>query len=276
MVYLDYKSGQSEYPMSSLPLSPLHETIHKQTAKEMIRDKIVSMIASGILQRGDELPSERELSTMLAVSRETVRGAVQLLAGEGVVQVSQGARTRVARVDVTVGAQRIGVTNPTSINGYSLDAVHAARLLVETAVAADAARHLSEDDIQRLENSIAAQEEALNDPVRFLICDREFHLTIYYASTNRLLADFVVDLYTYMLDHRRIAMAEPGAIEKSLEDHRFIVRALKMRNPDAVAAAFSEHILRIHDTSRAVGESTHGTATRPPADPVSFKPAGRP
>jgi DNA-binding FadR family transcriptional regulator len=242
----------------------------------MIRDKIISMIASGILQRGDELPSERELSTMLAVSRETVRGAVQLLAGEGVVQVSQGARTRVARVDVTVGAQRIGVTNPTSINGYSLDAVHAARLLVETAVAADAARHLSEDDIQRLENSIAAQEEALNDPVRFLICDREFHLTIYYASTNRLLADFVVDLYTYMLDHRRIAMAEPGAIEKSLEDHRFIVRALKMRNPDAVAAAFSEHILRIHDTSRAVGESTHGTATRPPADPVSFKPAGRP
>ena len=262
--------------MSSLPLSPLHETIHKQTAKEMIRDKIVSMIASGILQRGDELPSERELSTMLAVSRETVRGAVQLLAGEGVVQVSQGARTRVARVDVTVGAQRIGVTNPTSINGYSLDAVHAARLLVETAVAADAARHLSEDDIQRLENSIAAQEEALNDPVRFLICDREFHLTIYYASTNRLLADFVVDLYTYMLDYRRIAMAQPGAIEKSLEDHRFIVRALKMRNPDAVAAAFSEHILRIHDTSRAVGESTHGTATRPPADPVSFKPAGRP
>ena len=92
--------------MSSLPLSPLHETIHKQTAKDMIRDKIISMIASGILQLGDELPSERELSTMLAVSRETVRGAIQLLAGEGVVQVSQGARTRVSRVDVTVSTQR--------------------------------------------------------------------------------------------------------------------------------------------------------------------------
>jgi len=236
------------------PLSPLHETIHKQTAKEMIRDKIVSMIASGILQVGDELPSERELATMLMVSRETVRGAVQRLASEGIVQVSQGARTRVARVDVEVSTQRIGVTNPTSINGYSLDAVHAARLLVETAVVADAAKHLSDDDIRRLEDSIAAQQMACNDPVRFLICDREFHLTIYYASPNRLLADFVVDLYTYMLDHRRIAMAQPGAIEKSLEDHRFIVRALKMRNPDAVSAAFSEHILRIHDTSLAVDE----------------------
>lgn len=249
--------------MSNLSLSPLHEAIHKQTAKEMIRDKIVSMIASGILQRGDELPSERELSTMLAVSRETVRGAIQLLAGQGVVQVSQGARTRVARVDVEVSAHRIGVTDPSSINGYSLEEVHAARLLVETAVAADAARHLEPEGVKRLEASIAAQEQAIDDPVRFLICDREFHLTIYYASTNRLLADFVVDLYTYMLDHRRIAMAQPGAIEKSLEDHRFIVRALKMRNPEAVAAAFSEHILRIHDTSRAIDQGGIALADSP-------------
>lgn len=104
------------------------------------------------------------------------------------------------------------------INGYGLEAVHAARLLVETSVVADATRHLGTDDTRRLEDSISAQERAFNDPVRFLICDREFHLTIHYASTNRLLADFVVDLYTYMLDHRRIAMAQPGAIEKSLED----------------------------------------------------------
>jgi DNA-binding FadR family transcriptional regulator len=238
----------------AIPLSPLNEAIHKQTAKEMIRDKIVSLIASGILQVGDELPSERELATMLAVSRETVRGAVQRLAGEGIVQVSQGARTRVANVKVDVGKQRIGVTSPSSINGYSLEAVHGARLLVETAVVADAARHLDAEDIRRLEDSIAAQEQAIDDPVRFLICDREFHLTIYYACSNRLLADFVVDLYTYMLDHRRIAMGRPGAIEKSLEDHRFIVKALRMRNPDAVAAAFSEHILRIHDTSLDVSE----------------------
>jgi DNA-binding FadR family transcriptional regulator len=236
----------------SIPLSPLHEAIHKQTAKEMIRDKIVSMIASGILQVGDELPSERELAAMLMVSRETVRGAVQRLAGEGIVQVSQGARTRIANVNVEVSAQRIGVTNPTSINGYSLEQVHAARLLVETAVVADAARYLNTEDIRRLEDSIVAQQAACDDPVRFLICDREFHLTIYYACPNRLLADFVVDLYTYLLDHRRIAMGKPGAIEKSLEDHRFIVNALKMRNPEAVSAAFANHILRIHDTTRDI------------------------
>ncbi|QZZ37354.1 FadR family transcriptional regulator [Nitratireductor kimnyeongensis] len=230
----------------------------------MIRDKIVSMIASGILQVGDELPSERELATMLMVSRETVRGAVQRLAGEGIVQVSQGARTRIANVNVEVDTQRIGVTNPTSINGYALQEVHAARLLVETAVVADAANNLSAEDIGRLEDSITAQEAACDDPVRFLICDREFHLTIYYASSNKLLADFVVDLYTYLLDHRRIAMGKPGAIAKSLEDHRFIVNALKMRNPEAVSAAFAKHILRIRDTTREIDETgketNHATA----------------
>lgn len=255
----------------TLPLSPLHEVIYKQTTKDMIRDKIVSLIASGILQVGDELPSERELAAMLMVSRETARGAMQRLAGEGIVTVSQGARTRVAKVDVDVGSHRIGVTNPSSINGYSLDAVHEARLLVETAVVADAARHLTVNDIKRLEDSIAAQEAACADPVRFLICDREFHLTIYYASGNRLLADFVVDLYTYMLEHRRIAMGKPGAIEKSLDDHRCIVNALKMRNPEAVSAAFANHILRIRETSLEVGAEGTDEKPKPAANASSGK-----
>jgi DNA-binding FadR family transcriptional regulator len=119
---------------------------------------------------------------------------------------------------------------------------------------------MSPDDVERLEASLETQRMASEDPVRFMICDREFHLAIYYASANKLLADFVVDLYTYMLDHRRIAMAQLGAIEKSLEDHRSIVRALKTRDPDAVSAAFSNHILRIRDTSLAIDEEGRAAA----------------
>ncbi len=184
--------GTRMTPIGSL--SPLNEAIHKQTAKEIISDKVVSLIASGILQLGDELPSERELAAMLSVSRETVRGAIQRLAGQGIVQVSQGARTRVARIDLDVETHRIGVTNPKSINGYSLDAVHEARLLVETSVVMRAARLIRNEDIVRLEASLAAQAAASKDPVLFLICDREFQLVFYHACDNCLLADFVVDL----------------------------------------------------------------------------------
>lgn len=242
----------------SLSTTILQEALHKQTAKDLIRDKIISLITSGILQVGDELPSERELASILMVSRETVRSAIQRLAGEGVVQVSHGARTRVSKLSSEISTKRIGMTNPTSINGYDLESVHAARLLVETAVVADATQRLSEDEVGRLERCVDAQRLCLNDPMRFLICDREFHLIFYYGSGNRLLADFVVDLYTFMLDHRRIAMSKPGAIEKSLEDHQFILDALRRRNPDAVAAAFSEHIRRIRDSSLALNEEGDG------------------
>lgn len=238
------------HKVKAAPIATLSETIQKQTAKEQIRDKILSLIASGILQVGDELPSERELVSMLMVSRETVRGAMQMLAGAGIVQVSQGSRTRVARNDVPV--ERIGITNPSSINGYTLADVHTARVLVETAVVAAAAANLSAADIGRLEDSLATQKLARRDPVRFLICDKEFHLTIYYACGNRLLADFVVDLYTYVLDQRRVAMARHGAIDKSLQDHRLIVEALRTRDPQAAAAAFSKHILHIRDTTLGV------------------------
>jgi DNA-binding FadR family transcriptional regulator len=245
-----------------VPLSPLRESLHKQTAKELIRDKLVSLIASGILQMNDEIPSERELASMLSVSRETVRGAIQRLVGEGIVQVSQGARTRVAKIDVNIATRRIGIANPSAINGYDLEAVHGARLLVETATVRDAALRMSDADIGRLKDSLEVQRDSRDDPVRFLICDREFHLTIYYASSNRLLADFVVDLYTYMLDHRRAAMGKPGAIARSLLDHEAIVSALGNRDPDGVADAFRQHILRIHDTTMALG----------PAEPSAREP----
>ncbi len=96
------------------------------------------------------------------------------------------------------------------------------------------------------------QRASKDDPIRFLICDQEFHLTIYYASSNRLLADFGVDLCTYMLDHRRAAMGKPGAIAQSLLDHEAIVSALSNRDPDGVASAFHQHIVRIYDTTVAL------------------------
>jgi DNA-binding FadR family transcriptional regulator len=91
--------------------------LYKQTAKEMVRDKIVSLIASGVLQLGDELPGEREFVDMLLVSRETLRGTIQRLAGEGIVQVSHGGRPRVTMRSSDIGVEAIGANDPNAING---------------------------------------------------------------------------------------------------------------------------------------------------------------
>ena len=237
-------------------------SIVKRTVGEQISDKLASHIASGSLQIGDLLPGERELAAAFSVSRESVRSAIQDLASRGLIEVSQGARTRVVSA---VGAGRNpDIASPLAINRYDLASVHGARLLAERAVVAEAAERIDGDTLARLETSMAAQKHCLDDPVRFLICDREFHTAIYRCSSNPLLSDFVIGLYTYLMEHRRTAMSQPGAILRSFKDHSQILAGLHARDAAAVVAAFEHHLDRIYNTTRAIldamGRDTSSTA----------------
>jgi len=237
----------------------LREGVARRNVRDIVADKMASLIAAGILQVGDVLPSERELSSALQVSRETVRGAMQILAARGIIEISHGARTRV--VSAEVGPVTTGLREPRLINSYDLEEVHAARLLVERAVVAAAARNVDEATLALLEDSLATQRNAVHDPVRFLICDREFHVAIYQSCGNSLLADFVTDLYTYMMQHRRRAVSLPGAILASCRDHAAILKGLQARDADAVVAAFGVHLDRIYTTTRSVLETDAGRSS---------------
>ena len=243
-------------PARLTELPTLREAIVKRPITNVIADKIAGLIASGILQVGDPLPSERELAVALNVSRDAVRGGIQILAARGILEISQGARTRVRRSDV--GPVTVGIATARAVDAYNLDSVHAARLLVERQVVAGAALGIDARGIAQLEALLASQKDALDDPVRFLISDREFHVAIYQASSNRLLADFSTDLYAYMMEYRREAVAQPGAIATSYADHVAIVEALKRHDPEAAAEAFAVHTGRIYATTQLLMQGETG------------------
>ena len=228
--------------------SGLHRDLQRRTIKDVIADKLAALIASGVMAVGDELPGERELAAALSVSRETVRGAIQTLAARGILEVAQGVRTRVANADFS--GMAVGITNRLNVDSYDVDEVHAARMLIEQQVVGDAAEAFSDDALARLHLSLEAQRACMDDPVRFLICDREFHVAIYRECGNALLADVVTDLYTYMMDHRRRAVSQPGAIANSYSDHAAIVAAIEKRDRAAAMAAFADHERRIYISTR--------------------------
>lgn len=232
----------------------LRSGVVRRSVRALVAEKIATLIAWGILQVGDVLPSERELAAAFRVSRETVRSGIQILEIRGIVEVSHGARTRV--ISDQVGALASGLSEPKQINSYDIDSIHAARLLVEREVVAEAARHIDEATLGQLDELLVAQCQVAEDPVRFLISDREFHLAIYRACGNAVLANFVSDLYGYMMEERRRAVSRPGAIRQSTEDHRAIVAALRAHDPDATVAAFDRHLDRIYRTTRSVLAST--------------------
>lgn len=235
------------------------KSLERRTARDLIADKLMVLVATNMLRPGDVLPGERELASVLHVSRETVRGAIQTLAARGVVEVSQGSRTRVGNVDLS--HVTVTIASPNAIDSYDIEDVHAARLHIELKVVGDAAENIDEEALRKLDSLLDAQKICGDDAMRFLICDREFHVAIYRACGNPLLSDFVTDLYTYMMDYRRSAMSRPGAIEASYKDHCDIVAALRRHDRAAVIAAFHHHLIRIYETTKALlaDEEADGT-----------------
>jgi DNA-binding FadR family transcriptional regulator len=227
-------------------LPSLKQHLTKRTMREQIAERIAHMIQSGLLRVGDELPSERELAQMLDVSRETVRGAVQMLAAIGMVEISQGARTRIVG---TEGFGRSMYPEATELSRYGAQEVYQARLLVEGFVVREAAQRMDAEMLQRLHGLVEAQAGMTEDPVRFQISDVEFHQVIYRAGGNRLLAHFLGDAYGYALAYLRVALLVPGAVQRSVDDHRAILAALEAHDTDAAQAAMDRHLTRVHDTT---------------------------
>ncbi len=221
--------------------------ITKRTVKDQVADKIASMIQTGLLQPGDELPSERQLAATVSVSRESVRGALSVLVGRRMIGVSQGARTKVLG---TAGQSLQDTVSTLSLfKGKSVEEVTEARALVEVEVVRLAAARMQLATLERLEALVAEQASMLADPVRFQISDREFHTVMYEACGNELLANFVVDLYAFALDARRKALKHPGAIARSVADHRAIVAALRMQQPSQAADAVRHHLDSVYATT---------------------------
>jgi DNA-binding FadR family transcriptional regulator len=221
--------------------------IGKRTVKAQISDKLAYMIHSGLLRKGDELPSERELASTLSVSRETVRAAIGVLQARRMIEVSQGSRTRVLGPGPLPLHESVSTLG--NLRDRSFSEVAEARAAVEVQVIWLAAKRIQSRELARLTRLVRDQEVMLDDPVRFQISDREFHTTLYGACRNTLLVDVVSDFYDYALEYRRRALQRRGAIAHSVAEHRGIVAALQSRDSEAAVAAARKHLERVRKTT---------------------------
>jgi len=224
------------------------EKVAHRSIKHEVAERIATLIASGVLSVGDTLPSERDLSATMGVSRETVRGALLILSTKGIVSIVQGARTKV--VSGNVGDLGMSALSNGRVTDYSLEDVHEGRLMVEARLSELAAARIDAEALNALSALIKVQERAVDDPVNFLIADRAFHIAIYQSCGNALLSDLAATLYSYQLDDRRRAVGKAGAIAQSIADHRSILAALVARDAEALATAMGVHERRIYDSTR--------------------------
>jgi GntR family transcriptional repressor for pyruvate dehydrogenase complex len=221
------------------------EAIRAPASYELVVDQIRRAIQVGRFLPGDKLPTERELARQLAVSRTTVREAVRVLQGEGLVETRRG-RTGGA---VVLGSSSSPAERRRLLRGRlaELEGVFEYRLVVEPAAARLAAERRSKRTLDRLRRDLdtmnALAEGADQDaspPSRFFSIDIDFHHKIAEATSNPLLIRAVEDA--------RAALFLPvGGIFPTLHHaanylHAEILKAIEAKDADKAEQAMIDHI----------------------------------
>ena len=232
---------------SSFNVTPL---LRSKSAAERVVTHVIDLIRSGNLKAGDRLPPEAELARAFQVSRPVVREALRGLAILGVVETRQGGRCFVT--DLTVARLMAPLQFVISLDESSAEALHRARLTIETGLARQAAERTDEKTLARLDEMVAAGFELTDDPLGFRMLDQQFHRTVGQLGGNPFLEIMSQSLYELGMEYRRAATETAGVIERSAAEHRAIVEALKARDPGAAAAAMGTHLESIHETTVGV------------------------
>jgi len=117
---------------------------------DAIRDKLVT----GELKAGDRLPSERELSEMLNVSRTALREAIRSLEIAGIVELRKGSKGGAFITRSGAGQVTRTFRDMLDFGRVSLATLLEARLLVMDAVVRAACERASAADIEKLSRNV--------------------------------------------------------------------------------------------------------------------------
>ena len=211
-------------------------TLFKQTA-EVLRKKIVS----GEFPAGSPLPSERELSEMLHVSRVPVREALKALEYIGVVQQVRGKGVFVTTPNPVEFFEKIAPLLAAP-GRETLPQLYEIRLLIESHAAAQAAIHATEEGLATLESFLLPDDCRSLGQEQVSIVSEGFHRAICQVSGNRISILFQTLSSELLRELTQATLWDPERCIASNRDHRAIFEAIRAGDPDRAAQAMSAHL----------------------------------
>jgi len=208
--------------------------------------QIEGLILQGVLRPGERLPSERELSERLGVSRPSLREAVAELQTAGLLTTRAGAGIFVA--DVLNAAFSPALIRLFASHEQAVFDYLSFRRDMEGLAAERAARLGSDTDL-RVIGAIFARMEAAHqkrNPTDEAALDAEFHMAIVEASHNVIMLHMMRAMFGLLREgvfyNRSVMFRQRSTREALLDQHRAINAALQARNPAAARAAIESHL----------------------------------
>lgn len=223
------------------------EPVRKVRTYEQVIAQIERRMSEGYLRPGDRLPSEREFSQLLGVSRPSLREALRVLQALGIVEVRTGGRDGGA---VFVGHPGSGFADllrlQLSLGHFSDTDVLQTRLALESWVADEAARRATAEDVERLAGVLDRMDEPVISAREFNRLDAEFHVLIAESAGNALTAHLMASLRT-AIERRMVETYEQLADWRETartvrQEHRDILAAIERHDPQTAVELVRHHI----------------------------------
>jgi DNA-binding FadR family transcriptional regulator len=232
------------------------EAIEQRRLYRLIADQLRQLIDRGEYPVGSRLPSERELADMLEVSRPTVREALIALEVEGRLRIRVGS-------GIYVIAHQSSVSAPAHAPIEGPFEVLRARAFVESAVAEEAARQATPEDIARLDAILDDVGPVLSIE-SWIDLDRRFHSAVVAPLGNVVLLRTVGELFDQRINPYFVKLSQhlwnDSTWRAAHVEHVAIRDAIAARHPARARAAMRDHLERSHERfARDLGETSNAT-----------------
>ncbi len=222
------------------------EKVQQEKLAHGVVKQIESLILRGILRPGERLPSERELSETMGVSRPSLREALADLQERGLLASRAGSGVFVA--DVLGSAFSDALVRLFSSHDEAVFDYITFRRDMESLAAERAAKLGSDTDLKVIDTIFHKMEAAhtKRNPAEESALDADFHLAIIEASHNVIMLHMMRSMYQLLREgvfyNRQIMFKQRTTRDTLLDQHRAINAALQARDPGAARAAVDAHL----------------------------------
>jgi GntR family transcriptional repressor for pyruvate dehydrogenase complex len=235
---------------------------------EEISDQIKEGIQYGLLQPGDKLPPERELSRQFNVSRMAVREAFRVLEDSGFIYIVKGSNGGAFikapdSSDVVKSIKTLLVRG-----GITLEQILEARLMIEVSSLELLIERITDVELKELQKNINTTDKFLRKGSFPSYIQTNFHVILARSLRNPLLETFLVTLMNLIVGF--FGKGDPDDMEysiRNLKDHRRIYRAIARKDLKAAKKILRMHILDVPPPLKGKGGKLdtvlRGTAVSP-------------
>lgn len=216
---------------AKIPLKP----IEKQALYLKISNAIYRYIQVNNLQPGDRLPSEREMSSMLQASRNSIREALRILEDRGLIYVKTGSGVFINDSYGENNSLKIQLTNCT------MDEIQELQTVLDHKAVENAMERGTLEEKEKLIAIASEMVKLASANIYSHVLDRSFHDKLYKIGRNNAIEQLISSIRSFRFIQQEDSESGNDSIWlATITQHLTLAQALKDANIELAIQAIDE------------------------------------